>query len=262
MNVVEFTQLTFKDDFVFCIVLKENPDLCKQITELATGRKIKKIVGLQNQKSIKESPDGRGVRFDVVFEDDENTIYDIEMQQTDKHNLPKRTRYYQSLTDLESLKQGKSFGYNCIKDAYIIFICTFDPFGKGMPKYLAKTTVVEHPELNFDDGIRKVFLNAEYTENVEDAELKQFLDFVRLNLITSELTGSLYDAVQRVLDSDERRTEYMFLWEKLEEMKAEGKAEEEQENVLSAIREGLPKDVIMKVFKLTAEKYAQYAAML
>lgn len=57
----------------------------------------------------------------------------------------------------------------------------------------------------------------------------------------------------------------MLLWEKLEEMKAEGKAEgraeEERENVLSAIREGLPEDTIMRVFKLSAEKYAQYVSM-
>ena len=58
----------------------------------------------------------------------------------------------------------------------------------------------------------------------------------------------------------------MFLWEKLEDIRAEGKAEgmaeEEKENVLSAIREGLPKEVIMRVFKLTAEKYAKYVSML
>ena len=102
---------TFTNDYVFCSILTENPHICKKIAELATGRKIKEIVKVQAQKSIKKSKDGKGVRFDVVFEDDENNVYDIEMQKLKRGNIPKRARYYQSLLDLESLGKGKNKPY-------------------------------------------------------------------------------------------------------------------------------------------------------
>ena len=261
---IEYNSLRFTDDFVFCHVLIDNPELCKKIAELAIGRRIKEIKSPQTQKSIQESPDGKGVRFDVVFEDDESTIYDIEMQQADLHNLPQRTRYYQSLIDLDTLRKGKD--YKEIKNSYIIFICEFDPFKRGKHRYIAKTAIEGMHDICFDDGVVKVFLNAHYNDDIVDQELKEFLDYINKGIITSGFTEELQKAVNKVLNDNERRTEYMFLWEKLEEMKAEGRAEgraeAEQENVLSAIREGLPKDVIMKVFNLSDEIYAHYTSML
>ena len=50
---VEYGSLRFTNDFVFCHVLIENPELCKKIAELAIGRKIKEIKTPQTQKSIK-----------------------------------------------------------------------------------------------------------------------------------------------------------------------------------------------------------------
>ena len=209
---VEYGSLRFTNDFVFCHVLIENPELCKKIAELAIGRKIKEIKTPQTQKSIKESPDGKGVRFDVVFEDDESTVYDIEMQQADLHNLPQRTRYYQSLIDLDTLRAGKD--YKSITNSYIIFICDFDPFDKGCHRYIARTSVEGFDDVSYDDGIVKVFLNSHYSDNVNDRELKEFLDYVKWGIIREGFTTELQDAVKRVLSDEERRAEYMFLTEK------------------------------------------------
>lgn len=217
---VEYNSLRFTNDFVFCHVLIDNPELCKKIAELAIGRKIKEIKAPQTQKSIQESPDGKGVRFDVVFEDDESTVYDIEMQQADLHNLPQRTRYYQSLIDLDTLKKGEY--YKDIKDSYIIFICDFDPFKCGKHRYIAKTSVEGLPDVTFDDGVVKVFLNSHYTDDIADRELKEFLDYVKVGIIKEGFTSELQEAVQRVLNDDERRAEYMFLSEKFNMYKEEG----------------------------------------
>ena len=35
-------QLSFTNDFIFCTVMEENPDLCKQLVEKITGRPVKK----------------------------------------------------------------------------------------------------------------------------------------------------------------------------------------------------------------------------
>lgn len=223
---VEYGSLRFTNDFVFCHVLIENPKLCKKIAELAIGRKIKEIKAPQTQKSIKESPDGKGVRFDVVFEDDESTVYDIEMQQTDLRNLPQRTRYYQSLIDLDSLRAGKD--YKDIKNSYIIFICDFDPFNKGCHRYIARTAVEGHNDIRFDDGVVKVFLNSHYSDKVADRELKEFLDYVKWGIIKEGFTTELQEAVRKVLNDEERRAEYMFLTEKFAMCEEQGEKKGEK----------------------------------
>ena len=105
-NEVQFQNLSITDDFVFCSVMTSSEELCREMAERILGRKIGKIVRLDKQKSIQMTPDGKGVRFDVYFEDDRDTVYDIEMQNTNEKNLPHRARYYQSMTDMEQMEKG------------------------------------------------------------------------------------------------------------------------------------------------------------
>ena len=51
------------------------------------------------------------------------------MQTTDTKELPKRTRYYQGVIDLQLIDQGQT--YNMLKPSYIIFICSFDMFKRA-----------------------------------------------------------------------------------------------------------------------------------
>ena len=55
------------------------------------------------------------------------------MQTTNTRDLPKRSRYYQGTIDLNMMSAGAT--YDKLKQSYIIFINTFDLFGKGFPKY-------------------------------------------------------------------------------------------------------------------------------
>ena len=92
-NVKEYEELLFTDDFLFCKVLENNEDICEELLELILGKKIRKINYLAKQKVIDITSDGKGIRLDVYLEDDENTVFDIEMQTTTRKDLPKRTRY-------------------------------------------------------------------------------------------------------------------------------------------------------------------------
>ena len=67
---------------------------------------------------------------------EQGTLYDIEMQTTDyatPDELPKRTRYYQAMMDMDVLNKGEL--YTKLRRTYIIFICTFDPFDRGRSLY-------------------------------------------------------------------------------------------------------------------------------
>lgn len=49
------------------------------------------------------------MRFDVYFDDDQNTGYDIEMQNDNQGDLLRRSRYYQSVIDIEQIKAGEPY---------------------------------------------------------------------------------------------------------------------------------------------------------
>ena len=125
-------QLTIVDDFMFGAVMS-NPKYCKPLLELVLGVKIRKIVYPELQKAINERYGSKSIRLDVYVEDEAGTVYDVEIQTTEKKNLPKRTRYYQGMIDLHILEKGED--YTALRRSFVIFICTYDPFGKGRYVY-------------------------------------------------------------------------------------------------------------------------------
>ena len=125
-NAKKYDDLTFTDDFMFCKVMTTNPELCHELLELILGKKVGAFTRLDQQKPIEMTADGKGIRFDVYSEDDSGIVYDCEMQTSKKDNLPKRTRYYQGMIDLNLLERGAD--YKELKKSYVIFICPFDQF--------------------------------------------------------------------------------------------------------------------------------------
>ena len=56
--------------------------------------------------------------------------------------------------DVEQLSKGKP--YSSLKESWIVFFCTFDPFGKGLPVYTVEQIFKEARDENYDDGTHKV----------------------------------------------------------------------------------------------------------
>ncbi len=75
---------------------------CRHISflERILGIKISRIEYPKSQETIDISVDAKSVRLDIYVEDGKETVYNIEMQTTENRNLPKRTRYYQGMIDL------------------------------------------------------------------------------------------------------------------------------------------------------------------
>ena len=156
-GIKEYDELLFTDDFLFCKVLENNEDLCKELLELILGKKIRRINYLAKQKVIDITSDGKGVRLDVYLEDDENTVFDIEMQTTTSRYLPKRTRYYQGMIDLNLIEKGAD--YKELKKSYIIFICMKNPFKqKELHLYTFENRCNENMNIFLGDESTKVIL--------------------------------------------------------------------------------------------------------
>jgi len=119
--------LNISNDFMFAKVMR-NPELCKEMLERLLDIQIDHIEYPEEQKVIDISKDSKSVRLDVYLKDEKGTVYNIEIQTTNKKNLPKRTRYYAGMIDLNAIEKGAD--YTELPQSFVIFICTFDAFGK------------------------------------------------------------------------------------------------------------------------------------
>ena len=77
-----YKELKFTDDFMFAKVLVNNPEICRRLLELLLDIKIKAVSVPESQKTIEILSESKGVRLDVYVDDEEGTVYNIEMQKT------------------------------------------------------------------------------------------------------------------------------------------------------------------------------------
>lgn len=168
-------QISIQDDYVFGSVMS-NAKLCHHLIQLILPElKIQRIEFPTLQKAVQEDPHSHGVRFDVYTED-QNAVYEIDMQVRHTKGLPKRVRYYQGRIDAELLNHGDQ--YDLMKRTYVIFICPFDPYGKGLYKYEFRNFCVNAKELEMHDGRTAIFLNAKGCRNDVSKDLQNFLHYV------------------------------------------------------------------------------------
>lgn len=217
-----YEELGLKDDFMFGIVMK-NPAYCRAFLETTLGIRISHIEYITSQQGIDLSVDAKSVRLDVYVEDDEGTVYDVEMQTTARPNLPKRTRYYQGVIDLNILEKGED--YQCLRKSFIIFVCTFDMFGKGRHIYTFENRCVEDLDLPLGDGAVKIILNTKGTADDISPEMKRLLDFIDGKEPKDDFTKELGEAVKSVRKNEKRRLEYMTLEMRYREMYEDGREE-------------------------------------
>ncbi len=104
----KYEELDITDSFMFAKVMS-NKDLCKTMLEQILNIKIREIKYLDYEDTIQISLGSKGVRLDIYVEDDENTVFNLEMQTTKYEELPKRSRYYQDIIDLNLIEKGEAY---------------------------------------------------------------------------------------------------------------------------------------------------------
>ncbi len=236
-----YDELRFTDDFMFCKIMYENEDICREIVELLLGIKVKKVVYPEKQKTIDITVDGKGIRLDVYLEDG-NTVYDIEMQTMINGELPKRARYYQGMIDLNLINRGAA--YSELKESFVVFICLDDIFHKNRSIYTFKNVCLEEREIILADKATKVFINANGDrEGLTSAQIS-FLDYVSGKEPTDGFTQRLNDEIEKARTKEEWRIEYMTLLQRDREKRAEGKLEKLIEQIIRKIKKDKPVEVI------------------
>ena len=208
MAAERYEQLGFTDDFMFCKILEHNEDICKELVELILDEKIRRIDYLSRQQAIEITSDGKGIRLDVYMEAD-NTVYDLEMQAVTSRNLPKRSRYYQGMIDLNLIERGADYGK--LKKSYVIFICLRNPFDGKRHRYTFENWCRENPELTLGDETTKIFLTPDGTADDVSENMAAFLAYIAGKTCTDEFTAKIENAVNAARRHEEWRLEYMTL---------------------------------------------------
>ena len=170
----KWEELSISNDFLFGKVM-QNPELCKELLQrILPDLNIERIEYPELQKSISMDMDARSVRLDVYVKDEKEVVYDIEMQVSHTKELPKRSRYYQSIY---------TFANICKEDGSI----------------------------SMGDEAVKIFLNAKGTLDDVSDELKAFLDYVAGKKPKNAYVERLEEAVKEAKKNREWRHEYMTL---------------------------------------------------
>ena len=245
-----YEELTIVDNFMFTKVMSD-PEICKTFLEIVLDVKIKEISYPEDEKTITIASESKSVRLDVYVDDDEGTIYNVEMQSTIKYNLPKRSRYYQAMIDLQLLDKGAD--YNQLNKSYIIFICTFDLFGHGRHIYRFKNCCLECPDLVLEDDATKIFINTKGIQDDISDEFKEMIKVFNGEDGQSEYAKKLMHNVDEIRLNKKWRREYMQLWEIEKERYQEGKAEGKAEGKVEGRAEIIPFLIEMSI-KMTGNE--------
>ncbi len=243
-----FDELTFSDDWMFQKVM-QNPQICAELVARLLHINVDHVEYPELEKAIAPYYTSKGVRLDVYLKDSDKVI-DIECQANLKPALGKRTRYYQSMIDIDNLMKGED--YENLKESYILFICKNDPFKDekdeyfGLPCYTFKNSCAENDTVNLDDKTIKVIYNASAYEKEQDLLIKDFLHFIYTNQPgKDEFSNRLSRLVEKCKENENLRSDYLAVnlhdhdirYEALKEGEAIGAQQKAVEAAIIAVKE-------------------------
>ncbi|UXI83670.1 Rpn family recombination-promoting nuclease/putative transposase (plasmid) [Ligilactobacillus salivarius] len=232
----KWQEATIKRDVIFTKVFGESKKLTLELLQIILPKlKIEKIIDIIPEDREKENIVYRGVRFDVYAKDENNRMYDIEMQVVNHHDLGKRIAYYQNKLSSKALKPSQKFFEK--NDTYVIFVCDFDYFHLGLPIYHTTMRLKEDLNRIVDTGEYSVILNSRAKDfSSVSPEVKAFLEYVRENKVSNEFTKDLDREVKKVKSSTETRDSFMTWEEKLAEERYYAGKKERKELIVNAIK--------------------------
>lgn len=255
----KFQELDLKDAFLFAAAM-EDEEICCLTLQILLNRSVDSVT-VRVEHPILYSSNYRSIRLDVYAQDAAGRDYNVEMQGENRGNLPKRSRFHQAKMDVASIPPGADF--NDLKPSYVIFICSFDPFGKGLYQYTFENRCLER-DFPLEDGTVKIFLSTKGTNDEETApELIHYLRYVEnstdrcAEMLQDQNVNRLHDKVTALKKSREWEDQYMMFTELLEDAKKEGLQQglnQGQERMLLLIRRMLENGEVDQLPRLSEDE--------
>ena len=268
-RIAKWNKLTLRNNFMFRLVM-EKQELCKKLIECILGIKIKSISYMEHEKSFEANLKSKGIRLDLFVIDEDGVAYDIEMQMDNSYKefLGRRTRYYISTMDNNALKKGER--YSQLRKSYVIFICTFDPFGRGLAKYTFNAICNEDHSLVLDDGVTRVFINTEGDRHRISKELASLIGYISTGEVTDDYTKDLDEEVRTLRNDDGRERDYMTYMQTIMEHEdmaysqgiTQGISQANKAMAIKMLKANKPYEEISEFTELTLSEIRELAASL
>ncbi|MBQ7970688.1 MAG: Rpn family recombination-promoting nuclease/putative transposase [Treponema sp.] len=258
MTFKPIEELTLADNFMFCHIMK-NDELCKELLEKLLHIKIDHIIYPELEKELSVFYESKSVRLDVYIKDSDR-VFDIEIQNYPQEHLPLRTRYYQSMIDVDNLLKGEE--YSNLKESFVIFICTFDPFNCDIPCYTFKNICKENTNVELNDKTTKIIFNSLAHNKEKDIEISAFLKYIKTQEATDDFTTRLNSFVQKAKQNQELRSYYLSMnihdsdirREALKEGISHGAELTKIETAKKMIQKNIPDETIAECTGISLEK--------
>ena len=245
--------LNLCDRYLFARVMSDET-ICKAVLEKILGFEISEITYLEPEVTKEAVYGARSIRLDI-HATETGRIYTVEMQTSDEYNLPKRSRYYHSIIDADKLlKAGEK--YNNLADSYVIFICTFDPFGEKLHRYTYRNECEEKPGLLLEDGNQTIFLNSKWQDDCVDEDMAGFLKYIdnSTTAVADETGSEFVGMIDRKVKSIKENLDEGVKFMQFEEIVAEERKEERLAIARKMLQDNVGEDIVAKYTGLTIEE--------
>ncbi len=219
--------LTIKDAFMFAAVMADE-EQCRKFLEVALEMDILEVQ-VVTERSFSYHPEYHGVRLDVLAEEKgTKRRFNVEMQVKKEVALDKRSRYYHAQMTMDTLLAGQN--YEQLPDTYVIFICDFDPYKKGLYKYIARMRIDNIGDALSDGQITVVLSSKGKNADQVPRELVNFLQYVndpeKTAAIESLLVDDIKERIEKIKKSRRWEERYMLLEEMMRDERLEAQQEE------------------------------------
>ncbi|EEX24194.1 hypothetical protein HMPREF0974_00782 [Lactobacillus jensenii 115-3-CHN] len=195
----------FTNDEIFGSIM-QNKRFCKAIIQAALPDvNVVLVESIDAQKELGPKSDKRSksVRLDIAVKDQSGNLYDCEMQVNNNHDIGPRMRYYQSSMDRDTLDRGEP--YTSLSRTYLIFLCAFDPFGKGKLRYSFHLYDDEDKSIQLKNNAENIIINSKGSgnENIDLLNLKKLMNDDKIE--SKGIFKEIQTKIQEYNDDPKRR---------------------------------------------------------
>ena len=143
-------------------------------------------------------------------------------------------------------------------NSYVIFICSFDLFDKGLYCYEFENVCKDDESLKLQDGRKILIFNTKGSIVNVSRETQDFLEFIETNKTSDEYTERLNNDVKIARMNKEWRVEYMKTLLHDMDVRKEGREEGREEKSYAVVRNMLNKGMDISEICEVAECSEEY----
>ncbi len=249
-----FLVVTFRhrvDDTFFSVIMEHN-DAAEYLLTQLLGKPIK-VIENKTQYSIRNA-ESHSIVLDALVKDEDNNIYDVEVQVGDKKNHERRIRYYRTAIDWSYLEKGKD--YSELPELYMIFISDFDPFEMNKVHY-ELVTHIKGTEREYNNGVHIHYFNTKVKDGTFLSELMQYL-------ANSDPNRNQFGALSKQVNYHKVQNEEVdYMCKAVEEYaarkKKEGMIEKQIRTIKNMLKDNVPLELALKYTELDKATYEKYS---